>query len=66
MDDLDFSSRFRTAGIEQFVVIQNHHGIYAILQILEIKDDSRGELEDYLKFKYWIIQDGASNSPAPT
>lgn len=61
VENLDFTNRVRTAEIGRFLILQNHNGIYAALQILEIKDDSRGDTEDYLKFKYWILLDGSSN-----
>jgi hypothetical protein len=61
VDQLDFTNRVRTPDVGRFVVLQNHHGIYAALQILEIKDDTRGDPENYLRFKYWILQDGSSN-----
>lgn len=60
VDKLDFTNRARTPVIGQFVILQNHNGIYAALQILEIMDDTQGDLDDYLRFKYWILQDGSN------
>ncbi len=61
VEKLDFTSRVRAPEVGQFVVLQNHNGIYATLQVLEVKDDSRGDAEDHLRFKYWILKDGSSN-----
>jgi len=59
-EDLDFTSRARCADLGRFLVIQNQHGIYAALQIIEIKDDTRGAEEDLLRFRYWILTEGSS------
>ena len=40
---LDYTSRARTASTGQIVVFRNTHGIYAAVQVLSIKDDSRGD-----------------------
>ena len=61
IEKLDFTNRVRTPEIGRIVVLQNTHGIYAALKVLEIKDDTRGDAEDYLRFQYWILQDGSSN-----
>lgn len=61
VDKLDFTSRVRRASVNQFVVLQNNHGIYAVLKILEIQDDTRNDPVDHLRFKYWILEDGSSN-----
>lgn len=58
---LDFSSRVRSPEINRFVIVQNHNGIYAALQILDIWDDKRGKDEDMLHFGYWILEDGTSD-----
>jgi TIR domain len=56
---LDFTSRVRTARKGGFVILQNHNGLYAALEILDIKDDSRGDEADELTFRYWILRDGS-------
>lgn len=61
VENLDFTNRVRSPEVERFVILQNHHGIWAALQILEIMDDERGDDEDHLRFKYWILKDGSSN-----
>jgi len=60
VENLDFTSRVRTAEVGRFIVLQNRDSLYAVLQVLEVKDDTRGDTEDYLRFKYWIIQDGSA------
>lgn len=61
VEELDFTSRVRTPEIGRLVVLENCNGIYAVLQILEIMDDTRGDTKDYLRFKYWILSDGSSH-----
>lgn len=61
IDKLDFTNRVRTPEVGRIVVLQNLHGIYAALKILEIIDDTRGDAEDHLRFQYWILQDGSSD-----
>ena len=58
---LDFTSRSRTSCIGEVVVLRNAHGFYAAVQILEIKDDSRGAERDELRFRYAIQPDGSDN-----
>jgi hypothetical protein len=58
---LDFTSRCRTAEIGRFLVFQNVRGIYGVVQILEIDDDTRGKPKDRLKFAYWILKDGSDD-----
>lgn len=57
----DFSSRARDPEVAQIVLLQNYRGFYAALEILAIKDDSRGDPQDELTFRYWILTDGTSN-----
>lgn len=58
-DRLDFTSRHRTAELGRFIVLQNRHGIYAALKLMELKDDSRGDDQDWIRFQYWIQADGS-------
>jgi hypothetical protein len=58
---LDFTSRVRSAGLGRIVVLQNIHGFFAALEILEIKDDTRGDSVDELRFKYWILKNGGKD-----
>src|SRR5882724_8387256 len=52
---LDCTSRVRTPEKGRFVVVQNTNGFYAALQIIDIKDDTRGDPADELTFRYWIL-----------
>ena len=58
---LDFTSRVRTPALEQIVVLVNKNGFYAAIQILGIKDDTRGDGKDELHFRYAIQSDGTDN-----
>jgi hypothetical protein len=58
---LDFTSRTRTPEEDRFVVVQNENGFYAALQILDVKDDTRGDATDELTFRYWILTDGSKD-----
>lgn len=60
-DALDYSSRVRTAELARLVVLQNQNGFSAALEILEIADDTRGDAEDLLSFRYWILKDGSKD-----
>jgi len=58
---LDFTSRVRTAEKGRFVVIQNTNGFFAAVQIIDVKDDTRGDAADALTFRYWILTDGSKD-----
>lgn len=55
---LDFSSRSRTPRRNEIVIIRNCHGFYAAMHVLDIKDDSRNDDRDELRFRYAIQDDG--------
>ena len=55
---LDYTSHVRTPLIGQIVVFRNVEGFYAAVQVLEIKDDTRGDDSDELRFRYAIQPDG--------
>ncbi|MBD2683088.1 MULTISPECIES: hypothetical protein [Nostoc] len=57
----NFTSRVRSPEIGQFVLLENHSGRYAAVNILKIQDDSRGDSEDLLVFDYWILEDGSDD-----
>ncbi len=40
------------------MVLRNVEGFYAAVQVLEIKDDTRGDDSDELRFRYAIQPDG--------
>ena len=54
----DESSRIRTPSVGQIVLIQNVHGFFAALKVLNIKDDTRGSQFDELTFEYVIQTNG--------
>ena len=59
--DLDFTSRAQTPSLGQVVVLRNTRGFYAALQVLGIKDDTRGDSHDELRFRYAIQSDGSDS-----
>ena len=58
---LDYTSRVRTPTTGQIVVLRNGNGFYAAVQILKIKDDTRGDDNDELHFLYAIQGNGTDN-----
>ena len=56
---LDYTSRVRTARVGQIVVFRNTNGFYAAAKLLSIKDDTRGDSHDELRFEYAIQRDGS-------
>ena len=58
---LDYTSRCRTPQRGQIVVWRNKQGFYAATHVLEIKDKSRGDQKDELRFRYVIQSDGSDN-----
>ena len=58
---LDYTSRSRTPLIGQVVMFRNMAGFYAAVQVLGIKDDTRGDDSDELRFRYAIQPDGSDN-----
>ena len=58
---LDYTSRVRSPTTGQIVVLRNGNGFYAAVQILNIKDETRGEDSDELHFLYAIQGDGTDN-----
>ena len=58
---LDYTSRARTPRLGQIVLFRNTHGFYAAAQVLEIKDDTRSDDRDELRFRYVIQSDGSDN-----
>ena len=56
---LDYTSRARTPRVGQIVVFRNIRGFYAAARLLKIKDDSRGDDHDELRFQYVIQPDGS-------
>lgn len=58
---LDYTSRSRSPVLGQIAVFQNRYGFYAAVQILDIKDDSRGDPFDQLRIRYLIQEDGTDD-----
>lgn len=58
---LDYTSRTRTPRVGEVVVLRNIHGFYAALRILDIKDDSRRDEKDELRFRYAIQANGSDS-----
>ena len=61
VESLNYTSRFRTPQIGQIVVFRNTDGFYAVVQILGIKDDTCGDANDELHFRFAIQCDGSDN-----
>ena len=61
---LDYTSRYRKPCVGQIVLFRNRNGFYAAARLLKIKDDSRGDDHDELRFQYVIQADGSDNFSA--
>lgn len=57
----NYTSRTRTPCIGQIVMFRNRNGFYAAVQILAIKDDTRGDDCDDLRFRYIIQRDDSDS-----
>ena len=60
-ESLDYTSRVRTPAIGQIVVFRNRDGFHAAVQLITIKDDTRGDGHDELRFQYAIQDDGSDS-----
>ena len=58
---LDYTSRCRTPSCLEIVVFRNVKGFYAAVHVLDIKDNSRGDEQDELRFCYAIQSNGSGN-----
>ena len=58
---LDYTSRTRTPSRGQIVVLRNTEDFYAAVHVLGIKDVSRGDDRDELRFRYAIQSDGSDS-----
>ena len=56
---LDYTSRTRTPQLGEIIILRNVNGFYVALQVLGIKDDTRGKDKDELRFRYAIQSDGS-------
>ena len=56
------TSRYRKVHEEgELLVLQNNNDKYAVLKVIDIKDDTRGDANDELTFEYYIQIDGSNN-----
>ena len=60
-ESLDYTSRVRTPSLREIVVLRNMNGFYSAIHVLGIKDDTRGDDRDELRFRYAIQPDGSDN-----
>ena len=58
---LDYTSRSRAPATGDVVVFRNSNGFYAAVHVLDVKDDSRGDGCDELRFQYAIQTDGTES-----
>ena len=58
---LDYKGRTRTPREGEIVVFRNINGFYAAVHILDVKDDTREDDVDELRFRYVIQPDGSDN-----
>ena len=63
-ESLDFTSQHRTPRVGQIVVFRNVNGFYAAAHLIKIKDDTREDDNDELRFQYAIQVDGSGNFTA--
>ena len=55
---LNYTSRSRRLRVGRVVVLCNSHGFYAALRVLDIKDNTRGDDRDEVRFRYVIQPNG--------
>ena len=60
-ESLDYTSRARTVSLGGVAVLRNTKGFYAAIHVLGIKDDSRSDDRDEIRFRYAIQADGSDN-----
>ena len=60
-NSLDYTSRSRSPHRGEIVVFRNVNGFYAAVHILEIKDDSRDDDKDELRFRYVVQSNGTGS-----
>ena len=58
---LDYTSRARIPAVGQIVVLRNTNGFYAAVKLLSIKDKTRQDDQDELRFEYSIQPDGSDD-----
>lgn len=60
----DFTSRSRQLQTGDIAVLRNIHGFYAAIQILEVKDNSRGADHNEARIRFVIQSDGSPSFSA--
>ena len=58
---LDYTSRVRTVALGGIAVMRNTNGFYAAVHVLGIKDDSRHDERDEIRFRYAVQINGSDN-----
>ena len=58
---LDFTGRTRTPREGEIVVLRNVNAFYAAVEVLDVKDNERGDDMDELRFQYVILADRSDN-----
>ena len=58
---LDYGGRTRTPREGEIVVLRNVNGYYAAVQVLDVKDSTREDDIDELRFRYLIQSDGTDD-----
>jgi len=57
----DFSSRTRRPKVGEIAVLRNAQGFYAAIIILDVKDDTRGDIRDELSIRFAIQPEWSSS-----
>ena len=58
-ESLDYTSCVQTPKRGEIVVFRNVNGFYAAVHVLDIKDDSRSDDRDELRFRYAVQSNGS-------
>ena len=58
---LDYSSRVRTAQLEQILVFENHESRYCAAQLISVAAVSHGAQHNSVTIRYWILEDGSDD-----
>ena len=58
---LDYTSRSRTPALGNIVVLRNVSAFYAAIRVLAIKDNTRGDYKEELRFRYAIEANGSDD-----
>ena len=60
-ESLEYTSRARPIRRGEIAVLRNVHGFYAAIHVKDIKDDSRSDDRDELRFRYAIQPNGSDS-----